>query len=103
MIENMDRSQVEKFPGQAIEQDLIIQVRNLSRVYTIGQNEVLALSNLSIDVPTGVLAALKGRSGSGKTTLLNIVGGLDSPTSGEVKLFDANISKLDRAHTDIHR
>lgn len=104
MIENKGQPQVKNITGQSIEQDLIIQVRNLSRVYSIGQNEVIALSNLSIDVPTGVLAALKGRSGSGKTTLLNIVGGLDTQTSGDVKIFDENISKLDRAqNTDLRR
>ena len=104
MIENTDQSQVENNAKQVIEKDLIIQVRNLSRVYPVGQNEVTALSNLSIDVPTGILAALKGRSGSGKTTLLNIVGGLDSPTSGNVKIFDQDISKLDRSQiTDLRR
>jgi ABC-type lipoprotein export system ATPase subunit len=104
MTEITDQPQVENIDRQSIEPDLIIQVRNLSRVYSIGQNKVTALSNLSIDVPTGVLAALKGRSGSGKTTLLNIVGGLDSPTSGNIKIFDQNISDLDRTKiTDLRR
>jgi ABC-type lipoprotein export system ATPase subunit len=104
MNENTDEHLDREFSGQSIKHDTIIQVRNLSRVYTVGQNEVPALRNLSIDVPAGVLAALKGRSGSGKTTLLNVVGGLDSQTSGTVKIFDQNISKMDRAQlTDLRR
>ncbi len=54
----------------------------------------MALRGLSLEVPQGVLAALKGRSGSGKTTLLNIIGGLDRPTSGEVFLFGQPTSAM---------
>ena len=74
--------------GQMSQQDEddkpIIQVNELTRTYPVGDSEVMALRDVSISVPKGVLAALKGRSGSGKTTLLNIIGGLDRPTLGEV-------------------
>ncbi len=85
-------------------QQTIIKVENVSRIYPMGANQVAALKGLSLEVPKGVLAALKGRSGSGKTTLLNIIGGLDRPTSGEVSLFDQKLSGLSNEQlTDIRR
>lgn len=72
----------------------IIQVTNLSRVYDLGESQVAALRDVSLQIPKGVLAALRGRSGSGKTTLLNIIGGLDRPTHGEVRLFGAPLSQM---------
>jgi len=82
----------------------IISVQNVSRIYRVGNTKVAALRELSMDVPKGVLAALKGRSGSGKTTLLNIIGGLDHPTSGDVTLFGKPLSRMSSADiTNIRR
>lgn len=82
----------------------VIEVKNVSRIYPLGEVEVRALRDVSITVPQGVLAALKGRSGSGKTTLLNIVGGLDRPSQGEVNLFGQAISGMSNDElTDIRR
>jgi ABC-type lipoprotein export system ATPase subunit len=72
----------------------IIQVDNVQRIYQVGEMSVNALRDVSIQIPQGVLAALKGRSGSGKTTLLNIISGLDRPTKGEIYLFGQPISGL---------
>ena len=74
--------------------ELIISVKDVSRTYSIGTTEVHALTNLSLDIPKGILGALKGRSGSGKTTLLNLIGGLDRPSQGEVYLFGKPLSTL---------
>ena len=79
---------------EPISQAPIIQVNQVTRTYNMGANEVTALHEVSLEVPKGVMGALKGRSGSGKTTLLNIIGGLDRPTQGEVFLFDQNLSGL---------
>jgi ABC-type lipoprotein export system ATPase subunit len=94
--------------GQMYQQDEdnkpIIQVNELTRTYPVGDSEVMALRDVSISVPKGVLAALKGRSGSGKTTLLNIIGGLDRPTLGEVNLFGQPLSQLTNDQlTDLRR
>ena len=62
----------------------ILRSESVTRIYKTGGQEVHALRGVTLEVPRGVLAALKGRSGSGKTTLLNILGGLDRPTSGQV-------------------
>jgi ABC-type lipoprotein export system ATPase subunit len=66
----------------------------VTRVYRAGRSQVAALRGVTMDVPPGVFAALKGRSGSGKTTLLNLVGGLDRPTSGEVIVHGQPLSGL---------
>lgn len=82
----------------------LVSVRNVTRTYRLGSNKIIALNDLSLDVPKGVFAALKGRSGSGKTTLLNIIGALDQPTNGDVYLFDQKISALSNQEiTDIRR
>ncbi len=72
----------------------IIQAEKVNRIYQVGANNVQALHDITLDIPKGVLAALKGRSGSGKTTLLNIIGGLDQPTSGSITLFSEPLSKM---------
>ena len=67
---------------------MLIETRAVSRVYQMGSNEVKALDDVSIGVACGEFVAIQGTSGSGKSTLLNLLGGLDSPTSGEI-LFDS--------------
>ena len=78
-----------------------IQTENLWRKYKAGtEQEVAALRGINLEIKTGSLIALKGRSGSGKTTLLNILGGLDRPSEGAVKIFDQDIAKFnDKAIT----
>jgi putative ABC transport system ATP-binding protein len=62
----------------------LVRVLGVTRVYHSDGQEVQALRGVDLDLPRGVLAALKGRSGSGKTTLLNLIGGLDHPTAGSI-------------------
>jgi len=82
----------------------IISVLGVSRIYRVGNTKVSALREINLDVPKGVLAALKGRSGSGKTTLLNLVGGLDQPTSGIISLFGKPLSRMSANEiTDLRR
>src|SRR5687767_9382508 len=63
---------------------LVFDVRDLTKVYRMGEVEVHALRSVSLEVPEGQFVVLLGPSGSGKSTLLNILGGLDVPTSGQV-------------------
>lgn len=81
----------------------IVKVENVSRVYSLGQTRVTALHDLSLEIPSGIVAALKGRSGSGKTTLLNLIGGLDQPTTGEVFLFGRSLSTMTKQELTLLR
>ena len=67
---------------------MLIETREVTRVYQMGTNLVTALDHVSMGVGEGEFVAIQGTSGSGKSTLLNLLGGLDQPTSGEV-LFDS--------------
>ncbi|MBW6487072.1 MAG: ABC transporter ATP-binding protein [Syntrophobacterales bacterium] len=64
--------------------DTVFQVTNLAKVYLMGEVEVHALRGANLEIFTGELVVLLGPSGSGKSTLLNIIGGLDTATSGTV-------------------
>ncbi len=63
----------------------VFEVRALTKTYTMGEVEVQALRGVDLDIDEGRFVVILGHSGSGKSTLLNILGGLDSPTSGKVR------------------
>jgi len=69
-------------------------VRDLIKIYKLGQVEVQALRGLNMNVRKGEMIALIGPSGSGKSTLLNIMGGLDRATAGSVRVFDTDITNM---------
>lgn len=72
----------------------IIKVRNLKREYKMGEEIVRALRDVSLDINKNEYVALMGPSGSGKSTLMNLLGCLDSPTSGEYFLNGINVSTM---------
>lgn len=73
----------------------IISIRDISKVYRMGQEVIRALKSVSLDIRQNEYVALMGPSGSGKSTLMNILGCLDSPTSGSYVLNDIDVSKMD--------
>tara|TARA_B110000046_G_C12882525_1_gene350764 strand:+ start:128 stop:811 length:684 start_codon:yes stop_codon:yes gene_type:complete len=73
----------------------IIQAKNLTKHYTVGSTIVKALDGLDIDIDKGSYIALMGPSGSGKSTLMNILGCLDTPSSGAYFLNDKDVSEVD--------
>ena len=72
----------------------LIQTENLVKIYPLGSSQITALNHISLAFLAGEFAGLVGPSGSGKTTLLNIIGSLDSPTSGSVEVLGCKIEKL---------
>jgi putative ABC transport system ATP-binding protein len=75
----------------------LIQVTDIVRTYTQGSHEVHALRGVDLQIESGEFVALMGPSGSGKTTLLNLIGGLDTPSAGKVKIEGTDISALSGA------
>lgn len=71
----------------------MIEIKNITRKYKMGKETVIALNDVSLKIEDGEFLAIVGPSGSGKTTLMHIVGGLDTPTSGEVLFDGKDISK----------
>jgi putative ABC transport system ATP-binding protein len=72
----------------------IIDIKNVVKIYKIGSIKVTALKGINLDVSSGEFLSIMGPSGSGKSTLMNIIGCLDTPSSGSYFLDDVDISKL---------
>jgi putative ABC transport system ATP-binding protein len=72
----------------------VIRIENLTRFYTIGEETVRALNGINLSIQKNEYVALMGPSGSGKSTLMNIIGCLDTPTSGEYFLNGPNVAQL---------
>jgi putative ABC transport system ATP-binding protein len=77
-----------------MENNQIIKIKNLIKDFPVGNSYFRALNQVSLDFSRGEFSGLIGPSGSGKTTLLNIIGSLDTPTSGEVLVLDKEVGKL---------
>ena len=69
----------------------LLEVKNISKTYGNGETAVKALKDVSFSVPKGEYVAIVGESGSGKSTLLNMIGALDTPTSGKVLIDGKDI------------
>jgi len=74
--------------------EAMVEIRNVIKTYERGKQKVEVLHGLTLDIPKGDFVALMGPSGSGKTTLLNLIGGLDQPTSGEIRVGGRRIDEL---------
>lgn len=73
----------------------VIEIKDLTRVYQMGKTEVRALNGVSFDVNKNEYIAIMGPSGSGKSTMMNMIGCLDTPTSGTYILNGHNVNELD--------
>ncbi|MHB1101131.1 MAG: ABC transporter ATP-binding protein, partial [Burkholderiales bacterium] len=72
----------------------VLSCRNLKKIYLQGKIEVPVLLGIDLEVMPGESVAVIGASGSGKSTLLHLLGGLDSPTSGEIRIMGRNLEKV---------
>ena len=82
---------------------VILQAKNLRKVYGSGESEVAALDGVNLSVEKGEFLAIVGTSGSGKSTLLNLLGGLDVPTSGSVVMYGKQLELLSDDELTIFR
>ena len=76
--------------------ETLIEVSSLSRLYRVGDSDIAALNNVSLNIQKGEFAAIMGPSGSGKSTFMNVIGCLDTPSSGTYMLDGADVSRLVR-------
>ena|SRR5689334_9825314 len=83
-------------PQSPGERSAVFHVHEVTKLYRMGEVEVAALRGITLDLYAGELLVLLGASGSGKSTLLNILGGLDTPTSGEVRYLDHDLTHADQ-------
>jgi putative ABC transport system ATP-binding protein len=72
----------------------VIEVKNLSKSFKVGKESINVLKNIDFSVKKGEFVSIMGPSGGGKSTLLYLLGGLDKPTSGEVRINNKDISKI---------
>jgi len=83
-------------PQAPDERAIFIEADNLVKIYKVADLEVVALQGLDLLVRQGEMMALVGPSGSGKSTLMNILGGLDAPTAGRIRVGDYNLLEMSR-------
>jgi len=76
------------------QKELVLSLKNVSKVYQLGKVELVALKGINLDIHRGDFVTIMGPSGSGKSTLLNLIGCLDSPTKGKVFLKGKDISLM---------
>ncbi|TET31623.1 MAG: ABC transporter ATP-binding protein [Planctomycetota bacterium] len=83
--------------------ETILSVESVSKIYKMGEVEVPALRDATIDILDGEFLMVVGPSGSGKSTLLNMIGGMDRPTSGTVRFLDQDITKATDHQLTLYR
>lgn len=83
-----------KFADTSTDRRVVIDVKNLYKIYKVGSNRVRALNGVDFQVYEGEFCAIVGTSGSGKSTLLNMLAGLEKPTKGEIAIDGQHIEKM---------
>ncbi len=81
----------------------IVELKNVSKNYKTGENEFKALDNIDLDINKGEFVVILGPSGAGKSTLLNLIGGMDTPTEGSIKIDGEEISKYTESQLSEYR
>lgn len=77
------------------EKQPLIEMKDIYKIYKMGNNEVRASNGINLSIYHGEMVAIVGKSGSGKSTIMNMIGALDVPTSGEYRLEGKNVNEMD--------
>ena len=91
----LETTSADSYREDLVSSGIVIKTENLAKVYEMGAEQVHALRGVNIDIRKGEYVAIMGPSGSGKSTLMNLIGCLDSPTSGRYWLAGRLVSELD--------
>src|SRR5512140_1025071 len=89
--------------ADARRRDVVLHVHGISKTYHLGEVDVYALRKVDLDLVAGEFVVLLGASGSGKSTLLNILGGLEVPTTGEVRYRDHTLTNATDRELTLYR
>lgn len=81
----------------------IVELKNVSKIYNTGEKEFKALDNLDLSINSGEFVVILGPSGAGKSTLLNLIGGMDTPSQGNIEIDGEDISKYNENQLSEYR
>lgn len=81
----------------------IVELKNVSKIYKTGEKEFKALDNIDLSINKGEFVVILGPSGAGKSTLLNLIGGMDTPTEGTIRIDGEDISKYNENQLSEYR
>ncbi len=81
----------------------LIELSNVSRIYKMGETSIQALADINLDIEQQTFVSFVGPSGSGKTTLLNLIGCLDKPSNGEIKVNNVRVNEFNRKDAAVFR
>jgi ABC-type bacteriocin/lantibiotic exporter with double-glycine peptidase domain len=90
-------------PGVVASGPVLIRIEHVSKSYKVGKQQVAALKDVSLEIHEGEFVVFTGPSGSGKSTLLQLIGGLDKPGSGVVKVDGKDLTTLSDAQLSVFR
>ena len=81
----------------------IVELKNVSKIYNTGEKEFKALDNVDLSINSGEFVVILGPSGAGKSTLLNLIGGMDTPSQGNIEIDGEDISKYNENQLSEYR